>query len=194
MEHDVWDEDEIVHRLREGDLPAFDLLMARFYRPLLNFVVGYVDSLDAAEDVVQDLFIWLWERRATVSPSTTLQAYLYTAARHAALNAKTRQTTRRRHEAEGINRQGFVDYIQPQGSAHIEEVELTMAVERAITSLSARSREVYILGMRHGLTYREIAETLGISIPTAQTHLMRALKVLETVLRPFLMLAVLLKF
>ena len=189
MERESWSDDEIVRRLRADDAHALDLLIARFYRPLLNFVLGYVDGIDAAEDVLQDLFIWIWERRRTLQPATTLQAYLYTASRNGALNAKTRQASRSRREV--ITSAGAVP-VAPIGSDRIEEAELNRAVARALTTMSARSREVYTLGMRHGLTYREIAATLGISIPTAQTHMIRALKALETALGPFLLVAVLL--
>jgi len=192
MPREVWTDDEIVRRLRADDLRALDVLIDRLYRPLLNFVLDYVDGPDAADDVLQELFIWVWERRAQLQPSTTLTAYLYAAARHRALNAKERQVTRGRYEATGAVSRHVLSTTAPVGSDRIEEAELLQALHRALATLSPRSREVYVLGMRHGMTYREIAATLGISVPTAQTHMTRALKALEVVLRPFLVLAVLL--
>lgn len=189
MARDGWTDDEVLRRLREGELRALDALMERYYQPLLNFVVGYVDSPDAADDVLQELFIWVWERRAAIDPPSTLQAYLYAAARNAALNAKARQQTRERYESQRAAEGDAFEYVAPQGSGRLERAELLQAVQRAVMALSPRSREVYVLGMKYGLTYREIAATLGISIPTAQTHMTRALRALEVALRPFLALA-----
>lgn len=192
MEHDGWTDVEIVCALHAGDRQGLDVLVERFYRPLLNVVVGYVNDLDAAEDVLQELFIGVWERRTTFHVSTTLRVYLYAAARKAALKATIRDTTRGRYEAASIDQRSYGDALVPLGSERIEEAELARKVAAAVAALSERSREVYLLGVRHGLTYREIAAMLGISISTAQTHMTRALKSLEAALRPFLVLAALL--
>jgi len=187
MPYDEWTEEGIVRGLRNDDPRALDVLVWRWYRPLLAFVLGYVESVEAAEDVLQELFIRVWKRRAALDPTTSLRSYLYAAARNVALNARERQLVRRRHEADSALAAGPpVD--RHDVMAQVERDELGHAVRAAVASLSERGREVYLLSFQHGLSYREIAATLGISVPTVQTHIARAIATLGRKLRPFLVM------
>lgn len=190
MSREQWTDETIVHGLRSGDTRALDALVLRFYRPLLLFVAGYVGGIDAAEDVLQELFLRVWEHGRAIDPRTSLRAYLYAGARNAALNAARERATRIRREAASVSEESSPDWLDV--AQDIEDAELRRAVRAATASLSERGREVYLLSFQHGLSYRDIAATLGISVATVQTHMARAIVVLGRKLRPFLALALLL--
>jgi RNA polymerase sigma factor (sigma-70 family) len=112
--------------------------------------------------------------------------------RNRALNARKRQSTRVRREGESVTYTITLDDGTIDDTERMERDELARAVRQATASLSERSREVYLLSFHHGLTYREIAATLGVSPSTVQTHMARALAMLGRKLRPFLSLMLLL--
>jgi len=191
MPGEQWTDETIVHGLRTRDARALDALVLRFYHPLVVFIAGYVGGIDAAEDVLQELFLRVWEHGRDIDPATSLRAYLYTGARNAALNAVRERAVRTRREAASLTREGdFSEWFD--FAKDIEDAELRDAVRAATASLSERGREVYLLSFQHGLSYRDIAATLGLSVATVQTHMARAIVILGRKLRPFLALALLL--
>ncbi len=175
---------DLATSVKLGDSQALNTLVVRYYQPLLNFVVRYVHSLDVAEDVLQDVFIRLWERRATWEIPDSVRAYLYTMSRHAALDLIRRASARERYESTSADESDPVAPSTP--SEALEQEEFAEAVRHAVAELPDRGREIYVLAHQHGLSYREIADTLGISVPTVKTHMGRSIVALERRLRRFL--------
>jgi RNA polymerase sigma-70 factor (ECF subfamily) len=78
---------EWLERLRTGDAQAFEGLFREFAAPLCDFAFSYVRSREIAEEVVQDLFCWIWERRFTIEMPHGVRAWLFTSIRNRSLNA-----------------------------------------------------------------------------------------------------------
>jgi len=175
---------DLALQIRNGDAIAFDTLVVRYYQPLLNMVVRYVDSIDVADDVLQEMFVRLWERRSSWTIPDSVREYLYSSARNTALN--TIRGSQRRKRAEGKAVEPAADSGAEDSSATIENNEFVAAVWSAVDELPERGREVYTLAYQHGLTYGEIARILGVSLPTVKTHMARALVALQRKLRRFL--------
>jgi RNA polymerase sigma-70 factor, ECF subfamily len=181
------DEGELAARIRSGDPRAFEALFQRYYRKLHAFIDGYVDSADAAEDLAVDVFSRIWERRGEWVVQGSVRAYLYGAARNEALAHLRRKRMIDRAHAQAARdlRSPGVAGPATLADAQVEAGELARAVEAAIARLPERGREALVLHRKHGLSYAEVAATMGISPRTVEVHIRRAFVALRTELAPF---------
>lgn len=172
---------ELLSALAAGEPGAFDDLFAAYSDRLLRYVRRYLLAREEAEDVVQDLFLALWDRRAEFERVRDLEGYLYTAARNRAMA----QLKRRRTEARWRERAGGAEFSEPLTATDqaepIASAEAAAALQRAIDGLPARQREVMLRYWR-GERNVEIAAALGISPMTIGVHVNRAIKHLREVL------------
>jgi len=164
---------DLVDRLRAGDRDAFELIFRSHYAKLADYAHTLVRSRDVAEDVVQEVFVALWTQRERLSSPDNLTGYLYRSVRNRGLN----QIRHQRMVLQWQARQAMEDGGEaPAADREAERSEIDQAVKRAVATLSPRCREVFELSRDRGLTYPQIAETLGISIKTVETLMGRALK------------------
>ncbi len=179
------DEQEWLRRIRAGDTRVFEQLMRRYYAGLSDFALGYVGTRVGAEEVVQEVFSTLWERRAAWRVRGTLRAYLFGAVRNRALNALRQERADERRSARAAAEPvtpGLGYRRDPDEVARTEARAL--GLERAIAGLPQAQRAAVELRWQHGLSYAEIAATLGVSAKTVENHLGRALAALRQALRP----------
>lgn len=163
-------------RIRCGDQATFNRLFHLHYEPLCRFAYGYVNALEVAEDLVQDIFLDLWRRRRSWYPDRSVKAYLYGAVRNQALKHLRRMRARRCMEDEQ-KRRALPVYETPVSVLNHQEVQ--RATQQAINELPERRRHIFILSRQHDLTYVEIATLLDISVKTVETQVGRALKFLR---------------
>jgi RNA polymerase sigma-70 factor (ECF subfamily) len=188
---DLAEEQALLARIRAGDEQAFERLFRAYYRGLRAFAARLVHSEDAAEDLVADLFVRLWDQRAFWGEQLrgSARTYLYQAVRNAALNtlrhARVEARWRARVEARG-DAEIAIDEWAADASSRVVGGELVVAVGLAIERLPERCREVYTLSRRHGLGYDEIATVMGISTNTVKAQMGNALRLLRRHLSPFL--------
>ena len=172
-----------IARLRAGDEAAFEALFRALAPGLCALVTRYVGSRAVAEELVQELFFDLWQRRGELAPEQAITRYLSVAARHRALNWLRHErritpwtaTTAARYDAEP-------DASSPDESELLDTLEL----QDAVAQLPARCRLIFTLSRQHDMSYGEIAGSLGLSIKTVETQMGRALKALRERLRHLL--------
>lgn len=172
--------------LAAGDPAAFAAVFESYYDALCAFAEGYAGSADEAEDVVTEVFARLWERRGQLAVRLSLKTYLYSATRNQALNHRRREGSERRRR-DGARLVGALPGQGVVGARVLEELhaaELRQAIDAAIQRLPERRRAVFVLHRRHGLSYGEIAEVLGISLKTVENHMGLALRDLRDQLAP----------
>ena len=173
----------LMSRLRADDVSALDELISRYWRPLILYVHEIVGAVDAAEDVVQEVFIRVWARRSEWRPSGSVRSFLYRIARNLALNerraVRVRELWSHRQRAERAGAS-----VTPLSL--VETREVAERVRRAIAALPARQREILTLARFHGLSHQQIAEVLGISPNTVANHIRGAFASLRKALRPLL--------
>lgn len=144
-------------------------------------------SRAVAEEIVQEVFLYIWERHERIDGTTPPRAYLYRAARNAALNKLRRQ----RQETAWVDEAAadVVESFVPRDP--VEHDELVRVVQQAIEQLPERCRLIYTMSRQENLTYVEIAEALGLSVKTVETQMSRAFRMLRKRVLPFLSGAVL---
>ncbi len=165
------------------DAASIEALFRAHYSRLCDFVNCYVRSPETASDLVQDLFVHLWERCDAGDVPLLTTAYLYTAARNRAL----KHLRHRRVVARWAERVASAPLpTGPQADERLRTREMAEASSRAIDALPDRCRQIFLLSREKYLSYAEIAEVLGISVETVETQMWRALKSLRKSLAPYL--------
>ena len=171
--------------IRRGDEAAYEALFRTFYPELHRLALRYTGCTRTAEDLVQDVFLSIWDRRRTWSVQTTLRAYLYGAVRNRATNLRERERVRR----AWADSEAHAPTLPPPDAADALHGDALHETTRAwIDSLPERRREVFLLSRRHGLTYKEIAAMLSLSEKTVETQMGRALRFLRARLADFMAL------
>ncbi|HEV8264719.1 MAG TPA: RNA polymerase sigma-70 factor [Gemmatimonadales bacterium] len=166
--------------------PSHDLWEAAFqayYVELCEYVLRFVGSAEAAEDLVHDLFLRLWDSRALRGSVCLTKPYLYVAARNRAL----KYLRHRRVAAAWVERASREE--TPTASSPEDlylRRELADVIAGAIADLPARCREIFVLRRHHHLSYREIAARAGVSLGTVKSQMWRATVLLKDKLAPYL--------
>ena len=158
----------------EGDeqTRSFTELVRRHYAGLVDFAYGYLKSGADAEDVVQDVLLRVWARRAQTLPASSVRAYLYRAVRNRALNAL--RNARQNVELPSTYQGASVP------SHDLQLRELARDFRAAMEELPPRQQEAYRLSRLYGLTYEEISEVMGTSVNTVRSQISAALKHFRT--------------
>lgn len=169
-----WTED-MLHRLRLGDSRPFNLLFERHFEPLTNQVARMVDSRHVAAELVQDVFLRLWRGRSKLEIRVDLQKYLRRAARNGALDWLRREHLHREWERIAAF-DGQMESLASQDSEHEELARRHRLLTDVLSAMPARRRAVCDLRWRQGLAPAAIAERLGVSVKTVETHITRGLK------------------
>lgn len=153
---------------------AFEAAVREHYVRLSRFEFRILHSWDAAEDAVQEALLKSWARRESINLQDPLP-YLYQAVRNQCLMA-----VRRDRRWVDSRRVPATDEAQAPAADRTEALEA--AVSRAIEALPERARQVFTMSREQQLTYAQIADLLGISVKTVETHMGRALKALRLAL------------
>ncbi|WP_293933014.1 RNA polymerase sigma factor [Sphingobacterium sp. UBA6645] len=171
------EEQTLLLRLKSGDYQAFTQLYQRYSLRLLGRIIRLVKSEETAEEILQTLFLKVWERRDQIDADKSLKPFLFTIAQNLVYDHFRRMALDERFRNEFI-KQYAEDY------QHIEE-ELTFKqtqenVMNAIKALPPQCQKVFILFKIEGKSYAEICETLNISKSTVNNHLTKANSLLKS--------------
>jgi RNA polymerase sigma-70 factor (ECF subfamily) len=159
----------------------FESTIRAHYARLCTFVRRYVESDDEAEDIVQEVFVRLWENVEQFDFADPLP-YLYKSARNAVVSASRKTRVRDRWRAAA---QAGPPPVAAAPDVELHHRELRKAVSAAIAALPPRCRAIFLMNRQEDLSYAEIADVLGISIKTVETQMGRALKLLRGRMAPF---------
>jgi RNA polymerase sigma-70 factor (ECF subfamily) len=178
-------------RVREGDRAAFDLLIERYRKPLLNVIARTIGRDADAEDLAQDVFVRVYRSAPRYQPTAKFSTWLYTIARRVCLNHARAQTFRRWFSLAGDDESDDPsndppDPRMPDPIIDLERRELKQVVAKAVASLPERLRFAVVLRRYEELSYEEIARILGCSVTAAKLRVHRANAILADRLTPYL--------
>ena len=175
-------DDEILKLLESNSEKAIDVLFHQFYRYLCKAVYRIIPDTNYTEDIVQEVFYELWKKRARLNIKSSLKSYLRRAAVNRALNHIRDKKFRQPDEVT----EELVPIINQNVSHLLEAEELKLIIDKVVDNLPDKCRIVFILNRFEEMTYKEIAETLNISIKTVENQISKALRILRDELGPYL--------
>lgn len=148
----------------------------QLYQPLCQYANGFLEDMDASEDLVQDIFLKLWEKKQDLVGKTELKYYLYIAVRNNCLT-KLRKLAKGPLEKTGVDWSGI--HITEENTKANSFIDAPSIIREGLNRLPARCREIFILSRVSQLTYQRIADTMGISVKTVENQMGKAIKILK---------------
>jgi RNA polymerase sigma-70 factor (ECF subfamily) len=166
-------DNEIIRRIREGDTGQFESLFRSSYTSLVRYAKTIIKDHDTAEEIVQDLFVKLWQDRQKLTIEISLNGYLFRSVHNRCLHWLDHSRVVDRHAKEMAagemqNAQSPVEIIQYN--------ELQLKIADILEKLPVRCGKIFCMNRFEGLKYSEIAEKLSVSVKTVEANMGRALK------------------
>jgi RNA polymerase sigma-70 factor, ECF subfamily len=166
-------DNEIIGRIRQGDLKQFETLFRSSYTSLVKYARTLIKDNDTAEEIVQDLFFRLWENKEKIEIESSLNGYLFRSVHNRCLHYIEHQKVVERHEQE----MSFETSSTEESPVEILQYkELQAKIARTIEKLPERCGQIFCMSRFEGLKYSEIAEKLSVSVKTVEANMGKALK------------------
>ncbi|ACL72169.1 RNA polymerase sigma factor RpoE [Thioalkalivibrio sulfidiphilus] len=184
-------DEELVKRVQAGDKKAFDALVLKYQHKIVNLVSRYVHDPSAALDVSQEAFIKAYRGLANFRGDSAFYTWLYRIAINTAKNylvSQNRRTPDYEVDAQDAEQMGgesaLKEYATPEGELLSQEIQA--AVQRTIETLPEDLKTAITLRELEGMSYEEIAQTMGCPIGTVRSRIFRAREAIDRTLRPLL--------
>lgn len=175
---------ELIAALKMGDKIAFAEIYNRYWDKLFSIAGHKLDQLEDAEEVVQNIFISLWNRRLTLNITSSLNSYLAVSIKYRVIKVLEKQYHQRKY-ADTLQKQGLLDDSTQEW---LEFIGLKDQLEQLVLELPEKCQLVYRMSREEGFSQKKIAEKLDISEKTVEAHLGKAIKKIRSGLNVFLML------
>jgi RNA polymerase sigma-70 factor (ECF subfamily) len=179
-EIDNVDDNLLVTRVRQDDKDAFKSLYSRYSKKIYFFSLKYLGNSVEAEELVQSVFINVWENREFLDPTNSVRSYIYKAAVNYIYNYLKKKTIHAR----------FIESQLQQDEIHsnttYEEVlfhDLEKSINSIVGTLPSQQQKIFQLNRNEGLTHSEIASKLNLSVRTVENQMYRALNTIRTILK-----------
>lgn len=174
------EEHDLLAALQQGDPSAFRVLYQRYHSRLYGYSIRVIKSPSLAEEVVHDVFIRVWERRATLRLDSSFKSYLFTINRNLLINLLQRASREKAIKAE-IARHMPTAHCDPE--AQLTYQDYWQQAQLAIAALPPQRRRVFEMCRLQGKSYEETARLLSISPGTVKDHIIKAKKAIGRYLR-----------
>ncbi|TCD02852.1 RNA polymerase sigma factor [Pedobacter psychroterrae] len=186
--YDKLSDQELIALLRQRKHAAFTEIYNRHWTTLFIHAVKMLKDEDEAVDVIQDVFTALWHKSADLDINTSLTAYLYTSVRNRIISVI-------RHGKVHEDYMDSLSQLLKEGDFvtdnQVRFNELTVQIEKEISSLPGKMRQIFIMSRVNGLTHKQISSELNISEETVKKQIYNALKILKVKLSPCVFLMIL---
>ncbi len=160
-----------IENIKNENIVQYKQMFKIYYKQLVYFSYRYVKDVQVAEDIIQDIFVNVWNKRDTLDFTLNFKSYLFSAVRNHSL-----MHINKTNKVELVDLKFVVEKSDNNPDVIVESKELEKGLMKIISDLPAKRREVFSLSRFDKLTYAEIADTLNISIKTVETQMSRSLK------------------
>ena len=161
---------------------AFEAVFKLYYQQLCVLAYTILKEREEAEEIVQEAFVKIWERRHRIELKSSIRNYMYSTVRNSCFNYLKHQSVERDYETAIKRGNDSYNLVEEE----VVGKELNVIINKTIEQLPEKRREIFELSRYEGLKYSEIAERLNISIKTVEAQMGQALKYLKTHLRDYL--------
>ena len=174
---------QILTAIGQGDERIFEQVFRKYYAGLCTYGRSILHDADEAEEIVQNVFVSIWEKREEIEITQSLKSYLYRAVHNHCLNRIKHQKVRDEHQQYALH---YQDASYESVSQTVYKNELEKQLAKAIEKLPEQCRIIFKLSRFDELRYQEIADQLGLSVKTIENQIGKALKILRIELADYL--------
>lgn len=167
--------EQLITELREGREKAFTQVFRMYYGPLLNYAGRILKDVELANDVVQECFCRLYERRKEIKRGFQVRPYLYRSVYNSCIDAIKHQKVENNYINQELLDFYFSKVVEtPEAEQALLDEDLKGAIQDAINKLPERCREIFVLSKVDGLSNKQIAEQLNLSMKTVEAQMTTA--------------------
>lgn len=173
------DERWLLDQVAQGDEKAFARLIAHYWRTIYGQALSYMKSVDQAQDIVQEVFVKIWEKRAQLPTVEKFDAFLFIIARNHLISALRKKMARPLDN-------DIVDQLPAAANTPDDQLaykQLQQQLATAINDLPTQQKTAYLLSRDNGLSFEAIARHMGLSKETVKKHICRALQSIRSYVR-----------
>ena len=168
---------ELISKIREGDRVAFYNIYERYCKRLYGFVLRYIKVEADAEEIVQEVFIKIWESRNKIDTFSSFDSFLFTIAYNSTISLLRKRANEKKYIAHLQSIQQIFD--APKVIDELQFNELDEKLNKLLDKLTPRQKEIFRLSRADGLSHDEIAKKLNISVNTVKKHMVNTLAFLK---------------
>ena len=169
---------DLLNLLKKGDMTAFDAIYERYCKRLYGFVLRYIKQEADAQEIVQEVFLKLWESREKIDTYSSFDSFIFTIAYNTTISLLRKR----------VNEGKYLEYLQYRQHINnaddiINEIhfrEIKEQLKSSLDQLTPRQREIFQLSREEGLTHDEISKKLNISPNTVKNHMVSTLAFLKS--------------
>jgi len=177
---------ELIERVQKGDEKAFETLFRTYYHSLCLFAHKILKDHEVAEEIVQDIYYYMWEKRESLELTTSVKSYLFKSVYNNSLKYIRHQKIVKNYETKV----GKEDQPFDLQDNHAEIGEIMHIIKLTLENVPERTREIFELNRNEGLKYQEISDKLSISIKTVEAHMTSVLKLFRENLKDYMMIVI----
>ena len=166
------------------DETAYKKLFLHFYSGLLRFSITYVKQKEIAEEIVSDVLLKVWTMEKALLDVSNAKVYLFCAVKNSSINFLVSNRKYTTWDIDQVAPSSLVELSTPMES--MLDAELKEKIEKCVKALSPKCRMAFMLNRQDGLSYREVAEIMEISLNTVDRHLQLAQQKLGAALSVYL--------
>jgi RNA polymerase sigma-70 factor (ECF subfamily) len=170
--------EDTIRAIRRGNRDAFRQVFDTCYESLCQYAFTIMKDMDEAEDIVQSMFLKIWERREELEIRHALRPYLFKAVYHQCINQLEHRAIKQKHQDHGAR-----DVLSAVQQPDVFPDELEENIRSFINELPQQCRLIFIMSRYEELRYAEIAQKLDISVNTVENQVSKALKILRAKLK-----------
>lgn len=187
-------DEDLLRRFNEGDADAFEVLVLRYQKPLLNFILRSVGDRNTAEELLQETFLRVVTKSSDFQGNSKVSTWLYTIARNLCIDTSRKMVFRRHRSLDAPLRSGdgegatLLDRAADSGPAADRSVighDLQQKIAAAVEDLPDDQREVFLLRELENLPFKEIADIVGVPENTVKSRMRYALERLQRALAEY---------
>ena len=176
-----------LHNIKSGDEQAFEQLFRAQYPVLCGYARKYIDDLDQAEEIVQEMFFNFWQKKENLEINISVEAYLFRSVRNSCLNYLKHLKIREEHRLATSQ-----EIRKKEQEVHdsVVALELQEKIESVIEQLPPERKKIFKMSRYEELKYKEIADKLNLSVKTVEVQMSKALKYLRQHLSEYMSIAI----
>jgi len=178
-DNDIYNEPFLLSRVAAGDEEAFAILLRKHGNNLYSQALAYTKSSEVAQDIVQDVFLKIWDKRKVLTKIERFDNYLFIMARNRIISVMRKKL----EVPVTTTMQELITENSPSSEERLSLKQAEELLEKGISHMPAQRQTVFRLSRQEGLSYAEIAERLGISPSTVKGHIVQGLNFLREYFR-----------